>query len=128
MIKDILLSIHPKWSSKIYSGEKTIEWRKTEPKTIHSHRVYIYETSPIKAVTGYFICHRCFYCDVNKIENYPGALESGCVPLDDLKKYQGMSSAIYGWFVRDVVKFATPQPLSHYGVDRPPQSWQYVEY
>lgn len=27
MSKAILLSIHPKWAKKIYSGEKKIEWR-----------------------------------------------------------------------------------------------------
>lgn len=29
---NIILSIHPKWAEKIYTGEKTVEWRKTEPK------------------------------------------------------------------------------------------------
>ena len=30
MSKAILLSIHPEWAEKIYSGEKTIEWRVIE--------------------------------------------------------------------------------------------------
>ena len=28
MSKAVLLSIHPKWAEKIYSGEKEVEWRK----------------------------------------------------------------------------------------------------
>ena len=31
MSKAVILSIHPKWAEKIYSGEKEVEWRKTFP-------------------------------------------------------------------------------------------------
>jgi predicted transcriptional regulator len=39
----ILMSIQPKWASKILSGEKTIEVRKTAPKEV-PFKVYIYCT------------------------------------------------------------------------------------
>jgi len=31
MSKAVILSIHPKWAEKIYSGEKEVEWRKSFP-------------------------------------------------------------------------------------------------
>lgn len=42
-MKDILLSVHPKWCEKILSGEKTIEVRKSVPKEV-PFKAYIYCT------------------------------------------------------------------------------------
>ena len=87
MTKDVILSIHPKWAQKIYSGEKTIEWRKTYPKHAHRYcRVYLYETAPVKAVTGYFHFGETFVMNTFFSERYPGAVEKGCVPIEDLWK------------------------------------------
>ena len=56
MTQNLLMSIKPKYAKKIYSGEKTVELRKTKPKKIHhGSSVFIYETSPAKAITGLFI-------------------------------------------------------------------------
>ena len=46
MKKAIMLSIRPEWVQKILSGEKTIEIRKTLPKTPLPRDVYIYCTKP----------------------------------------------------------------------------------
>lgn len=45
MKPDILLSIRPKWSQLILSGEKTVELRRRVP-TKAFRRVYFYETRP----------------------------------------------------------------------------------
>ena len=56
---NIILSIKPKWAELIYSGKKTIEWRKSFPK-LNSYedfkieKVFLYETAPVKKITGYF--------------------------------------------------------------------------
>ena len=42
-MKAILMSIQPKWCEKIFSGEKTVEVRKTAPKDT-PFKVYIYQT------------------------------------------------------------------------------------
>ena len=96
---DIIMSIHPKWAKKIYSGEKTIEWRKTCPKYTPNPcpipiKVFLYETSPVCKVTGFFywsgtknlIIREPDYegqeiCDAAK-----EVIKMGCVPLEDLKK------------------------------------------
>lgn len=47
-----LMSIHPKFAELIYAGKKTIELRsRFNPRLIHSI-VYLYETSPIRQITG----------------------------------------------------------------------------
>lgn len=43
-MKAILMSIQPKWCEKIFSGEKTVEVRKTAPKLETPFKVYVYET------------------------------------------------------------------------------------
>ena len=43
-MKEILISIKPKWVEKILNGEKTIEIRKTMPKCELPCKVYIYCT------------------------------------------------------------------------------------
>ena len=45
-MKDVLISIQPKWCAKIASGEKTVEIRKTKPKIDTPFRAYIYCTLP----------------------------------------------------------------------------------
>lgn len=129
---NIILSIHPKWADKIYAGEKKIEWRKTKPKWYDSKaKVYLYETAPVKNVTGYFMIERFGWVNKNdpdfkfligeKVEKL------GCVLIEDLKKYQGDSPELFAWYVGKVVRFKKPSPLSEFGLKRPPQSWCYTE-
>lgn len=47
-MKSVLISIRPEWIQKIFSGEKTIEIRKTRPKIDTPFRCYIYCTMPDK--------------------------------------------------------------------------------
>ena len=139
-MKAILLSIKPEWAEKIYNGEKTIEWRKSRPRidrNNHHTRVYIYETAPVKRITGHFTLSGCYEVDLGcKPANMSDALMTvdiqrrGCVPHEDLVNYQGKSRCIYAWSVdrrREVVRYNVPYRLDHFGLERPPQSWQYVE-
>ena len=48
MTKKVLISIHPKWCEKIFSGEKTIEVRKSAPKLKPPFEVLVYMTKPKK--------------------------------------------------------------------------------
>ena len=129
-MKAIMLSIHPEWAEKIYSGEKTIEWRKSFPNEFISNqtKVYLYETAPVQKVTGMFFLHSvlflttaCFEIGISQEH-----IENGCVPLEDLKKYKGNSGCLYGWRVSLPCKH-NPRPLTDFGLERAPQSWQYVE-
>ena len=134
---DIILSIHPKWAKLIYEGKKTIEWRKTVPqrgKVIPDiTKVFLYETSPVKGITGYFILAPYYFVfDVNKNsrEIYPEEkerIEQSCVDIKDLKKYQGENKNIYGLPIHRFEKFDHLETLESFGIKRPPQSWRYVE-
>lgn len=55
MSKILLLSIRPKYAEKIYSGEKTVELRRTRPGVAPDDLVLIYTSSPRCALTGAFL-------------------------------------------------------------------------
>lgn len=44
----------------------------------------------------------------------------------ELEDYVGESDA-YAWYISDLVIFDEPKELSEFGVQRAPQSWQYIE-
>ena len=49
MEKVAILAIHHVYAKAIYDGLKTFEVRKNR---IHASKIYLYETSPIKLITG----------------------------------------------------------------------------
>lgn len=127
---DIIMSIHPKWAEKIYKGEKTMEWRKTDPKNADSlSTIFIYETAPICRVTGCMRLNKVIAYDfVGRIFAIPKYLiDCGCVSPMDLKKYQGKSDYVYGWHIYNPTKFNEPVMLESLDLKRPPQSWQYLK-
>lgn len=50
---DALFSIKSMYAQAIYEGVKTVELRRVVPR-VKVDRIYLYEVSPIKAITGYF--------------------------------------------------------------------------
>lgn len=67
-IKDVLLSIKPKYVQKIRTGEKQWEFRKqiwSNNKIID--KIYLYETSPKQRITSYFRTSRVINADPNHI-------------------------------------------------------------
>ncbi len=128
---NILLSIKPKWAEKIYSGEKTVEWRKSLPCRIpgpelnhgdEKIKVYLYETHPVKKVTGFFEFGGVKVLDARFMDKDP----KGCVPIEDLKKYQGDNCNLCAWIVKNPRRFVVPVLLEDFSLERPPQTWQYI--
>ncbi len=51
--KDLIISIHPRYSEKILAGQKTVELRRRFPlSTAKGTKIYIYSTSPVRAIVG----------------------------------------------------------------------------
>lgn len=133
---NIILSIHPKWAEKIYSGEKAIEWRKNMPHRMDAYKlrdgnpnfkVYLYETAPVRKITGFFCWGGVALFDARRMhEGFPPTTY-GCVNVEDLKKYQGENCAICGWFIDLPQKFKVPKSLEEFNIKRAPQSWCYTE-
>lgn len=124
---NIILSIHPKWAKLIYEGKKTVEYRKSIPKYENAITVYMYETSPIRKVTGCFkmICH--FRMDVVYHKVCDNLVARGGLSIQELRHYQNDSKDVVGWVVESFEKFDQPKTIADFGLKRPPQSWCYTE-
>ena len=149
-MKEVLISIKPKWCQLIASGEKTVEVRKTRPKQETPFKCYIYETKGLYEgtggclfngrgkVIGEFVCDEIVaaecgcYCVLNPTETLLHAF--------DLLEYAD-GKTVYGWHISDLVIYDKPKELNEFWVEgyqtydcpplkrlkRPPQSWCYVE-
>lgn len=149
-MKSVLISIKPKYVELIANGEKTIEVRKTAPKEV-PFKAYIYETKgatemPWVDEDGHFIYKGRgqvigeFICD--KVERFiVGGLLSddieklACLSYTEMINYfykpeelDGKTAKFgYGWHISDLKIYDKPLSLSELGVNRPPQSYMFVE-
>ena len=142
--KAVLISIKPEWCAKIASGGKTLELRKTVPKafiknaffeSIEPFKCYIYCTfsgpvlwldgKPINSrVIGEFVCDYILcHCDTAYADV---AERDSLVPREDIRKY-GNGKEVFGWHIRNLMIYDEPRRLQEFGLERPPQSWCYVD-
>ena len=136
-MKTVLISIRPKWCQKIISGEKTIEVRKTRPKINPPFRCYIYQTGK-GGVIGEFVCDEFF--DLSWGARIPSDIARGAYlePVE-IHEYLGTGAGC-GWHISNLKIYDTPRKLSEFTglrtglgsielrvLERPPQSWCYVE-
>lgn len=126
---NVILAIHPKWANLIYEGKKTIEWRKSFPKAQKIDKVFLYETAPVKQITGFFTLGEigCYLVSSVCAQSWD-IIERGCVPMTDLIKYRENVDCIFGWIIDKAKKFTKPQNIDDFGLKRPPQSWCYTDY
>ena len=129
MRKAVLISIRPKWSEKIISGEKTIEVRKTRPKMNPPLKCYIYR-SVQGGVIGEFVCDDIFervvrvgaiceppkycICDWNMdCTPLDTLLADACLTKDELEKYLD-GGVGYGWHISNLRIYDTPRELREF--------------
>jgi len=122
-MKEVLLSLHPQYWELIKSGQKTLEIRKTKPQGMFlPFRVIVYCTGGIGVVGK-------FDCDVlRQTIDIPSLTEGSCLTLDELLAYAD-GKPLCAWHIQEnsVVEYECPIPLERAtGLERPPQSWQYL--
>ena len=150
-MKSILISIHPKWCELIASGKKTIEVRKSKPNTDVPFKCYIYMTKAkwykdnknqnhygYGKVIGEFVCDKVVDMrDIGGEEFY----SKSCMTYEDWRNYTDYTNhVIWNWHISDLVIYDEPKELSEFigirylkngfevrELERPPQSWCYVE-
>jgi predicted transcriptional regulator len=131
-MKNVLISIRPKYVELIVSGEKTVEVRRTRPKCETPFKVYIYETqgrteTPFVDEEGHHIFKGRgqvvaeFVCD--KIVEFPHdpydpafseTADLSCVGIDGLSEYLVHNDYGYGWHITDLVVYDEPRELSEF--------------
>ena len=127
--RGIVLSIHPKYCSKILAGKKTIELRRRFPVSgIRGSIAYIYSTSPVQAMVGRMEIVDVIKMPICKIWQVYG--RDACIEKKELDSY------FTGLAVGTVLKIRNPAPLSRkielpelrrrFGFE-PPQSFVYAK-
>lgn len=144
-MKEILISIQPKWVAKILNGEKTIEIRKTRPNCELPAKVYIYATKSkrdtIRMIGSYrflsgvhfeigkvlaeFTLNKVETIKENQIYNAKAMLEHACLTIEELNNY-AKDKKFYAWHIEDLKIYDEPKELSEFGIKKAPQSWQYA--
>lgn len=124
-MKDVLLSIKPKYAAMIYAGTKTTEYRRGLPDSaLYWSRIYIYESSPVRKVTGSAILSGVMHGEVDRIWRW--FQKGGGISYNEYSEYMIGAFSAWGLAISKVNPFAEPLPLSSFGIDRPPQSWRYI--
>lgn len=157
MSKAVLASIQPPWCEKIAVREKSLEVRKTRPNIPLPFKCYIYCTKTTKGwfwfdspnirrdgtVIGEFVCDSIRRFDVpypayqNELDKQ--IIVESCLTYYQLHRY-AFHDDLYGWRISDLVIYDRPMELAEFhglrknkfslepvALNRPPQSWCYVE-
>lgn len=104
-MKEVLLSIRPKWCEKIGSGEKKIEVRKTRPKEV-PFKCYIYATRPKR----WFRFGSCGYASDESLWLSNGEVKmcDGFEFWADGIKYEPLNGKVIGEFICDYIDEIIP--------------------
>lgn len=123
--QNVLMSIKPQYAEAIAKGKKIIEFRK-KPIAKSVKRVYVYATSPIKRIIGYFDIEN-IVCDT------PSSLwnsfsEYGCIPRNKYDEYYNGKDCAYGILIKQFHAFDEyKDPKILYDTFRAPQSFRYID-
>lgn len=129
IMREVLISIQPKWCKLICSGEKTVEVRKNRPNCELPFKCYIYCTKGKPTFSQSAFCDEVsnrkvigeFVCD--KIVEFPHdpydpafseTADLSCVGIDGLSEYLGHNDYGYGWHISDLVVYDEPRQLGEF--------------
>lgn len=117
---DILISIKKKYSDRIFSGVKRVEYRKRISRDPF-RRVLIYESEGCGGVVGEFEV-------AGIVEGSPASLwdvtrDEGGVSAEEFDAYFSGRDHGYAIKIGKATRYASPRPLSEYGVKGAPQGF-----
>lgn len=124
-MKAILISIKPQYAAAIYAGTKTFELRKCQPHVAVGTPMLIYETSPVKRITG--VAYYCGTIVGNPWRLWYKLCYSLGIEYKPFMDYYKTDRFAYAWRLIQAKKFARPMQLSDLNLSRPPQSYQFIE-
>lgn len=87
-------------------------------------------------IVGEFICDSILCYNMNDagitLLSNGGLFRKSCLTEEEVRKYAMYDAGylrphLYGWHISQLKWYYDARPLSDFGLDRPPQSWCYVE-
>ncbi len=122
---DILLSIKPEYTKKIFSGEKKYEFRRQRPNSI-IEMALIYECAPSKNIVGWFTVKRILSGSPKEI--WEKCKNSGGIERKKYFAYCNGRKVIYALEIDSILQFKTPiNPFDICSDFRPPQNFSYLD-
>lgn len=136
---NIVLSIHPEHAAKIYAGEKKIEFRTTIPRKYNLYEgvapwddyIFLYETAPVFAVTGYIKVDS--YININRVfrdnnlDRMRDIIKNGCMSFEQIIKYKP-NLQLWGWHIKEFYNWGRNEYITRFSPsEKPPQSWCYTK-
>jgi predicted transcriptional regulator len=121
----VILSIKPKYASKILEGKKTYELRKTIFKNTEIKTVLIYASSPISKIIGEFQIEKIVHLELDDLWNV--VKEKAEVDKDFFDEYFDSKEKGYAIGIKNVKKYKNNIDISEeYGI-KAPQSFAYIK-
>jgi predicted transcriptional regulator len=125
----ILMSIKPKYAEKIIFGSKTIELRRVAPNLNKSEVILIYESSPVKAITGYAFISSITKSSPAEVWNLFSC--EAQISKDDFDTYYDGTEHAFAIHITNATRFIAPISLadlrSENILTNPPQSYRYLQ-
>ena len=142
----VILSIRKEWVRLILSGDKTLEVRKTKPnycaftisRATYPLRVFLYESKANGGrgmVVGWVDCEGVTEIPADAdAETVRATAARACLRVQDFDTYrrghkpyicQLGGRTVYAWRLGEPNKIE-PMGLMRFGIDRAPQSWQWL--
>ena len=126
MNQSILLSIKPKYVEAIKSGKKRFEFRKKIWRSTDVEKIYIYASSPIKKIVGYFTLGKIIKGDPLEIWKICST-SAGISKKDFFEYYEGKTEA-YALSISELNIFDDAVcPYVIFDKFTPPQSFMYFD-
>lgn len=122
---DVILSIQPYFCKLIFSGQKKYEYRKRIFKRSDIDKVYIYASTPIRRIVGFFTIDKV-------IEDTPSNIwlkthKEGGITKEFLDEYFSNCHTAYAIKIKSTIQFTEPiAPQTVLDNFRAPQSFMYV--
>lgn len=123
----VLMAIKPQYIEAIFDWRKLFEYRRVAPDHKAMHRgVYLYASSPVKMVVGFFMPGNIYEGTPEEIWKKTG--KKGGMSKADFMDYatRGGNTRVTAIEIMAAVRLAAEVPLSHYGVERAPQNYCYI--
>lgn len=122
---NILLSIKPEYSRKIFSGEKKYEFRKRKPKLMIA-AVFVYESSPTRRIVGKFRVKRIHSGSPENI--WLKCKDTSGIEENTYLNYCNGTRIIHALEIDMPFKFENPiDPFEAISNFKPPQDYSYVD-
>lgn len=126
MSKSVLLSIKPRYVNAMIRGEKKFEFRKSIFRSSDVTKVYIYASTPVKKIVGYFNLGDIIQGNPHEIwekcSNFGGISEE-----EFFKYYEGKEKAFSLCIDRLNIFDSAVCPYTTFENFTPPQSFMYFD-